>query len=485
MAEKTYDAIIIGAGFGGSSCAGLLAKRGLKVLLIEKNRMAGGKAMSLFRKGHTYTAWVVIGAPVKDNLYQKVLDELEVSDLARLAVPGVQGSIFKNDKGCYKMLPDMPAGGVDPTAIFDWLEIDAAEQGAALEFFASLTMMPAEDISKLEGQNFDSWIKSHSVPTALYAFLVSLCCDGMFMVPVDQLDAAEAIASLQNMFLRGGGVFCEGGFGAIAEAYCEAVRRYGGTVLMRTRTKKILVEEGSVSGVETEDGSIYKAPLVISNAGLQPTILKLLGEEYCDQDYVEYVKNLVPSYSLLGYRYFLSSPVTDKPYGVVFSNTSPWNSARLEAANTGKGSREGVLYYEVPGNYDPGAAPAGKQMLMTGSFCPADPAMSKEDIKAWADAGEEILFGAFPEIKNLIEEKELYTTKSVSNATRDATVAGAGGETIGLAQIVGQCGKSKPAIEGPVKGLFIVGCDAGGTGVGTQQAIDSGIKVARAVKDYA
>jgi hypothetical protein len=70
-----------------------------------------------------------------------------------------------------------------------------------------------------------------------------------------------------------------------------------------------------------------------------------------------------------------------------------------------------VLYYEVPGNYDPGAAPAGKQMLMTGSFCPADPAMSKKDIKAWVDAGEEILFGAFPEIKNLIEEKSFTRLK--------------------------------------------------------------------------
>ncbi|MBW1762855.1 MAG: FAD-dependent oxidoreductase [Deltaproteobacteria bacterium] len=46
MADNSYDVIIIGAGFGGSSCAGLLAKRGLKVLLLDKNANAGGKAMS-------------------------------------------------------------------------------------------------------------------------------------------------------------------------------------------------------------------------------------------------------------------------------------------------------------------------------------------------------------------------------------------------------------------------------------------------------
>ena len=34
MAKGSYDVIMVGAGFGGSSCAALLAKRGLKVLLL-------------------------------------------------------------------------------------------------------------------------------------------------------------------------------------------------------------------------------------------------------------------------------------------------------------------------------------------------------------------------------------------------------------------------------------------------------------------
>jgi len=29
MADTKYDAIVVGAGFGGSACAGLLARRGL------------------------------------------------------------------------------------------------------------------------------------------------------------------------------------------------------------------------------------------------------------------------------------------------------------------------------------------------------------------------------------------------------------------------------------------------------------------------
>ncbi len=480
--SENYDVIVIGSGFGGSSCAGLLAKEGLKVLLVEKNNIAGGKAMSNNKNGHVYTPWPVMGAPVTDNLCQKLLDDLDVADLATL-VDTEAGSYYKTPEGKYVAMPTMECDGVDPTILFDWLGVESSDRDTALEFIMNLTLMESEAVDELEGGDFDSWIKQAKLPRPLYSFLISLCLDGMFMVPVDELDAAEAIYGLQDIFLRGGGLFCEGGYGKLADACLEAVRRQGGTVMMGTKVDKIIIEQGSVAGITTKKGDEYRAPVVISNAGIQPTTLKLVGEEHFEAEYVERVKGLVPSYSLLGYRYFLRKPITDKGFGVVFSQTSPWNTERMEKAIAGEGSREGVLYFEVPGNYDAGSAPEGKQLILTGSFCPADPNMSKEDIKAWAEAGEEIFFGLFPEAEKYIEEKDLYTTKSVSNATRDAAVEGAGGETIGLAQIVGQCGKSKPNIQTPIDGLFIVGCDAGGRGIGTQQAIMSGYNVAEAVKN--
>jgi len=42
---KEYDVIVVGAGPGGTCCAALLAKKGLKVLLLEKNAKVGGKMM--------------------------------------------------------------------------------------------------------------------------------------------------------------------------------------------------------------------------------------------------------------------------------------------------------------------------------------------------------------------------------------------------------------------------------------------------------
>jgi prolycopene isomerase len=73
-------------------------------------------------------------------------------------------------------------------------------------------------------------------------------------------------------------------------------------------------------------------------------------------------------------------------------------------------------------------------------------------------------------------------TYQVSNLTRDHLLPGQGGECIGLAQIVGQCGSHKPSAQAPVRGLYYVGCDAGGYGCGTHQAVDSGVNVAELVR---
>ena len=152
---SSHDVIVIGAGFGGASCAGLLAKQGLDVLLLEKNKYAGGKAMSLSKKGFTYTAWVVIGAPVQGNYYQRILDELGVADLARLAIPGRSGSFYKTKTGQYSRLPSMPPDRTDPNVIFDWLQIPQEARPGALQFFAELTLMPPAQVAVLSGTTFE------------------------------------------------------------------------------------------------------------------------------------------------------------------------------------------------------------------------------------------------------------------------------------------------------------------------------------------
>jgi len=321
------------------------------------------------------------------------------------------------------------------------------------------------------------------VPKSVLAFLLGPVSDGCFMVPYDTLSASEAVRTLQDIFLRSGGVFCKGGFGKLAGTYAEAVTQNGGKVIMRARVEKIMVSQGKVTGVVTDKGT-FQAPIVVSNAGLQPTVLKLVGEEHFDKGYVNYVKDLVPSWGMMGTRYFLSKKVTDFPYGTIFSNDSPYNLEKWLKAKAEGPPKEITVWYEVPSNYDPKAAPKGKQILMTGYWCPADPQLSAREKKAWWDKGEEMLLKVFPDLPKYIESKEGYSTRDVSNLTRDQVLPGQGGECIGLGQVVDQAASHKPSAKSPVQGLFYVGCDAGGYGVGIHQAVDSAINVAGMVQKY-
>ncbi|MGH7442485.1 MAG: FAD-dependent oxidoreductase, partial [bacterium] len=50
--ESTFDALILGAGFSGLSCAAALAESGARVILIEKKPHLGGRACSLRDPGY-------------------------------------------------------------------------------------------------------------------------------------------------------------------------------------------------------------------------------------------------------------------------------------------------------------------------------------------------------------------------------------------------------------------------------------------------
>jgi len=199
---------------------------------------------------------------------------------------------------------------------------------------------------------------------------------------------------------------------------------------------------------------------------------------------VNYVKDLVPSWGLPGARYFLNKKVVKSPFGNIISGDSHWSLDRINRAAAGEMPQDIGILYEVPSNYDPDAAPKGKQVVLAASWSAADPQMTAKQKRMWWDKIDEIMFNVFPDLPKHIESKEYYSSRDVSLLTRDQVLPGQGGECIGLGQVVGQAGGKKPNIKAPIQGLFYVGCDAGGWGVGTQQAVSSGIAVAGAVRKY-
>lgn len=52
--HSKYDAIIVGSGIGGLTCATYLARRGLTVLVCEKEARPGGLMGSFKKKGFVF-----------------------------------------------------------------------------------------------------------------------------------------------------------------------------------------------------------------------------------------------------------------------------------------------------------------------------------------------------------------------------------------------------------------------------------------------
>ncbi len=51
---KTPSVIVVGAGIGGIATAAHLARKGMRVTVIEKNKWPGGRCDRITRDGHTF-----------------------------------------------------------------------------------------------------------------------------------------------------------------------------------------------------------------------------------------------------------------------------------------------------------------------------------------------------------------------------------------------------------------------------------------------
>ena len=70
------DVIVIGSGIGSLTAAAMLAKRGLKPLILEQNWQPGGCTSSYWRKGHVFETGATTLVGLDDHMPLKfLLDE--------------------------------------------------------------------------------------------------------------------------------------------------------------------------------------------------------------------------------------------------------------------------------------------------------------------------------------------------------------------------------------------------------------------------
>lgn len=478
---ENYDVIVVGAGPGGATCSAMLAKWGLKVLLIDKNSQIGGKAMTVSKDGFQYELWPILACPSTDTVFERVLAELDMSGHMEFYRPHPLCRVSYGAPSGEIRTMELPGAGnpQDPEDIFKFFSVNDEEMPEVTRFFTDLLSMPPHEQDLLDDVDVLEFMNRYKIPRSLYSFIATFQSEGTQEVPNDISCASEFVRVFQENNTKGGGLYPAGGFGRMYETFAGAVTEKGGDIVLNTRVNRIVVENGRVKGISTDRGD-FSAPIVVSNAGIQPTVLKLVGAEHFDKGYVNRIRELVPSLGFAGVRYFLSQPVMDCQSYMYFSDNTISTTHHYLEAETGKMPDETYLYISTNSIY-PGMAPEGKQLVYTGLSCPADP---KTDIRPWLEIVENGVARLWPDIMKYAEKKEYYGPAEISALSRDAVIPGAGGECVGMGQIVGQCGRKQIPAQAPIGGLFYTGFDTGSDGFGNHKAVESGFNVAKMARQY-
>ena len=478
MKSGRYEAVVVGGGPGGLACAALLSKWGVRTLLLEKNQRTGGKAVTSERDGFRYELGPKLQVPMRDPAFAQLFRELGIeSGLGQILLGDGSCLSYKGRSGrCETVVA--PQTSDDPRPLFDLMQLDAAEREQALAVLGELVLLPEAGLAALDDVSMDEWLGQRRVPRPLYDYM-AMHANASLAEPIDRVAASEQIRILQQIATRGGGGYYRGGFGRVLDDIADAIRAQGGEIRTGTRVGEIRLENGRAAGVETADGS-FRAPVVVSAAGIQPTVLKLVGASHFAPSYVKYVEALEPGWGFATVRYFLGRRAMPHKMYMIWSDESWWNSERAARVWAGHEPAEVIAFITVPSNFDPTMAPPGKQCLIAGTICSPDPKAG--EIAMLHRKLDETLATHHPDAWAAVERREMDGPAEVSAHSRDSVLPGQGGECVGIGQIVGQCGAKKPSPRTPIPGLYLAGCDAGSATMGTHQATDSGMRVARMVR---
>ena len=483
-----FDAIVVGAGPGGSAAAALLAKADKKVLLVDKNKSAGGRMMTIHTEdGFHYELFPINGCPAegaqmdnvlkmigKENAVKRVKPkELGLKDIMYLM--NAKGELRSNEMSSMSanMLRSLWISLLNPKHLIGLNRIK--------KMFKEIINMPENEIEKLSSVSAVDFIDRYGPFPGVFRTYLLFQCEGAFEMTCDKVPASDLIRFARQSAKQGTGRYYEHGLGRVFEVYAEAVEELGGTVLFNTRVKSIDVEDGVTKGITLHNGEIYTADIVLSDAGIRQTVCHLVGKDKFDESYVSRIISLLPNLACIGYRWFLDAPVLKNPMIVIFPEGGLYTWDEFKAMSEGKiKDIRNYVYFGTTSLY-PNTAPAGKQVVYAVMSCYPNPELNP---KPMLDYIEGIVRKIQPELFNHIYKTQTMTLSQCYTVGTDNMASDLGGEAYGVANAIGQSGSQRPSAKSPIKNLYYVGNDAGGWGMGTNQAVDSAVNVVNMILEY-
>jgi phytoene dehydrogenase-like protein len=306
----SYDVVVVGGGHNGLVAAGLLARAGRQVLVLERRGVVGGAAVSEHPFGPDYT--VTSLSYVVSLFPTELVQALQLRQHGYHVYP--QGPYFAPRRdGRALSLPEDPQARWAQIAAFSRADADAYEQWEAWLADLGRRMAPllheippslgshrpaelarqASLLRHLRALDVRSTFDATRLLTSSVADLVEdrftsdamrgvLSVSGVIGTWAGPRTPGTAMVLLHHHVgeigdgRAGAWGFPRGGMGGVTLALAAAARSFGAEIRVDAPVARIRVRDGTVAGVALEDGSEVDAPVVVATAHPQITFLRLV-----------------------------------------------------------------------------------------------------------------------------------------------------------------------------------------------------------------
>jgi all-trans-retinol 13,14-reductase len=311
-----WDAVIIGAGLGGLSCAAGFARQGFRPLVLEQHTVPGGYATTFKRPGgfefdvslHSTT----VGE--RNGIHNLIPGFPEIKDiefvphkvLYRLILPDYDIRVPPRDiPGYMKILtgyfPDETEGIQNLFRAIQGLRADINKYSAAggkVDMAAFPKDYPY--LFKSVGSTWEQFQDTYIKNPRLKAIVSSLW--GYFGLPPSRLASIYYGLPLIG-YLEEGGYYPVGKSQKISDALVKFIEERAGKVLLKTRVESVLVRDHAAYGVRTADGKEYTGRAVVANANAYDVFHKMMDEKEYLKAYLARLDGF--SVSLSSFQVFL------------------------------------------------------------------------------------------------------------------------------------------------------------------------------------
>jgi phytoene dehydrogenase-like protein len=496
-APPAYDVIVVGAGHNGLAAARVLADKGVRVLVLEKNDYVGGMAgtREIF-KGCRNEVGASCLFPIADEILEYFRFEENGAEFIELPVMAI----------------NLAGSGSTPLMFYTqrsrqlWHLLRHHGIGALLGFIrlARFISYPASVMDRFtpgrSPKSLDQLLAE--APDEASREQLQLTYTGSAMDLIDRFfpDRAKhhtfrsllAFAAIQSTYkgpYTPGSALClvytfaqsgdgglmrrvKGGIGTLSESLARTFTAAGGEMRMKASVDHVLLEEGRAVGVVMKGGEEIRARVVLSNLDKPATFQRLVGEDHLDQPlqariaasehrgaWVHMLFRLdgLPSYG--GEWAWLNRDIHNRFGGAMVDNPDVLQQS-FDRCDAGELPETMPVAFQIPSIEDPTLAPAGQHIASAYGFCFPCKAPREDRGKLRDRMAEQVIdtiSSYMPDFRERILEKAVFSSDHFARM-HGATE---GDFTHGLIHPENMLGEralvAGSAHETPIPGLYLCG----------------------------